>query len=213
MKTDDLINLLGTNIEPVKDGQLRNTLLVALAAGAATALCLMLLFLGAPDEILGGQYRSLKFLGLIFTFSLIASGTHFLLKAARPGNSNRKPLIFIGLLFFSIVSAGVIALMLSHPSSWGGMIFGPQWAACLVCIPLFSIAPFVSLIWALRKEAPTNLAWTGAVAGIVAGALGAAAYTLHQPAGSIPFIVIWYAGPIAVFAIVGAVLGPKLLRW
>ena len=37
MNTDDLINLLGTNIEPVKGGELRNTLLAALAVGAAGA--------------------------------------------------------------------------------------------------------------------------------------------------------------------------------
>jgi hypothetical protein len=65
----------------------------------------------------------------------------------------------------------------------------------------------------LRKEAPTNLAWTGAVAGLVAGALGAAAYTFHHPATSIPFIVLWYGGPIVVCAFIGAILGPRLLRW
>src|SRR5258708_245791 len=35
MKTDELIDMLGTNIEPVRDGQLRNTLLIALAMGTA----------------------------------------------------------------------------------------------------------------------------------------------------------------------------------
>jgi len=122
-------------------------------------------------------------------------------------------LVVIGLLFFAILSAGVIALVLSHPTAWGGMVFGPQWVACLICIPLFSIVPFASLVWALRKEAPTNPVWTGAVAGLVAGALGAAAFTLHHSAGSIPFIVLWYGGPIVVCTVVGAILGPRLLRW
>lgn len=213
MKTDDLINLLGTNIEPVKGGQLRNTLLVAVAAGAAAALCLVLLVFGAPNEVFGEQYLGLKILGLVFTLGLVTAGTSFLLKAARPENPGRKPLIVIALLFLAILSAGVITLFLSHPATWGGMIFGPQWVACLLCIPLFSILPFVSLVLALRREAPTNLAWTGAVAGLVAGALGAAAYTFHQPAGSIPFIVLWYVGPIVICAFVGAILGPRLLRW
>ena len=213
MKTDDLINLLGTNIEPVKGGQLRNTLLAALAVGAAAALCLMLVIFGAPDAAFGGEYLGLKVLGLAFTLGLVSAGATFLLRAARPGNPGRRPLIVIGLLFFAILSAGVITLVLSHPAAWGGMVFGPQWAACLLCIPLFAIVPFASLIWALRKEAPTNQAWTGAVTGLVAGALGAAAYTLHQPAGSIPFIVLWYGGPIVLCALIGAILGPRLLRW
>jgi hypothetical protein len=213
MKTDDLINLLGTNIEPVKGGQLRNTLLAALAVGTAGALCLLLLIFGAPGEAIGREYLGLKVLGLAFTLGLVATGASYLLRAARPGEPGRRPLIVIGLLFFALLSAGVITLVLSHPAAWGGMVFGPQWAACLICIPLFSIVPFASLVWALRKEAPTNPVWTGAVAGLVAGALGAAAFTLHHSAGSIPFIVLWYGGPIVVCTVVGAILGPRLLRW
>ena len=213
MNTDDLINFLGTNIEPVKSGQLRNTLLASLAVGAVAALCLMLVILGAPDEAFGGEYAGLKFLGLVFTLGLVIAGTSFLLRAARPGTPGRRPLVVIGLLFFALLSAGIITIVLSHPAVWGEMLFGPQWAACLICIPLFAIAPFASLIWALRKEAPTYPAWTGAVAGLVAGALGAAAFTLHHSAGSIPFILLWYGGPIVVCTVVGAILGPRLLRW
>jgi hypothetical protein len=213
MKTDDLINLLGTNIEPVKSGQLRNTLLAALAVGAAGALCLMLLIFGAPGEAIGREYLGLKVLGLAFTLGLVAAGASYLLRAARPGEPGRRPLVVIGLLFFAVLSAGVITLVLGQPAARGGMVFGPQWVASLICIPLCSIAPFASLIWALRKEAPTNPVWTGAVVGLVAGALGAAAYTLHYPAGSIPFIVLWYGGPIVLCALVGAILGPRLLRW
>ena len=173
----------------------------------------MLLILGAPGEAIGREYLGLKVLGLAFTLGLVAAGAIYLLKAARPGDPGRRPLVVIGLLFFAILSAGVIALILSHPAALGEIVFGPQWVACLICIPLFSIVPFASLIWALRKDAPTNPAWTGAVAGLVAGALGAAAFTLHYPVGSIPFIVLWYGGPIVMCALVGALLGSRLLRW
>ena len=213
MNTDELINFLGTNIEPVKSGQLRNTLLASLAVGAVATLCLTLVILGAPDEAFGGGHLGLKFLGLVFTLGLVIAGTSYLLRAARPGTPGRRPLVVLGLLFFALLSAGAITLVLSHPVVWGEMVFGPQWAACLICIPLFAIAPFASLIWALRKEAPTYPAWTGAVAGLVAGALGGAALTLHHSAGSIPFILLWYGGPIVVCTVVGAILGPRLLRW
>jgi hypothetical protein len=213
MKTDQLIDMLGTNIEPVKDGQVRNTLLIALAVGAAAALCLMVAIFGAPGESLDREYFGLTALALAFALGLVAAGASFLIRAARPGDPGRRPLVVIGLLFLAILSAGVVALLLTHPDAWGGMIFGPQWAACLICIPLFAIAPFASLIWALRQEAPTNLRWTGAVTGLVAGALGAAVFAFHHPGGSIPFIVLWYGGPIVVCALIGAILGPRLLRW
>ncbi len=213
MKTDELIDMLSTNVEPVKGAEPRNLLMIALAVGAVAALCLMLALFGVPANALDGEYFGLKALALAVTLGLVAAGTRFLIKSARPGEPGRKPLLLIGLLLVAILLAGVVALLLAHPAAWSGMIFGPQWAACLICIPLFAIAPFASLVWALRKEAPTNLARTGAIAGLVAGALGAAVFALHHPGGSIPFLVLWYGGPIVLCALAGAILGPRLLRW
>ncbi len=213
MKTDELINMLGTSVEPVKGGELRNAMMIALAVGAIAAFCLVLAIFGMPSDVLGGDYLPLKVFALAFTLGLAAAGAGFLMRAARPGPPGRKPLLVIGLLFFAILLAGVVALAVAPPAAWGGMVFGPQWAACLICIPLFAVAPYVSLIWALRKGAPTNLARTGAIAGLVAGALGAAVFTFHHPSGSIPFIVLWYGGPIVLCALAGAILGPRLLRW
>ena len=209
MKTDELINILGTNLEPVKGGELRNTLMTALVAGAVLASCLMLAMFGAPT----GGFAGLKILVLAFTLGLVVAGARFLIVSARPGEPRRKPLMLIGVLFLALVSAGGAALVLAHPGTWSGMIFGPQWAACLICIPLFAAAPFASLIWALRKGAPTNLTWTGAIAGLVAGALGAAVFAVHHPGGSIPFIALWYGGSILLCALLGAILGSRLLRW
>jgi hypothetical protein len=205
--------MLGTNVEPVKGGQLRNTFLVALAAAGLAAVRLMLAVLGIPADGLSGASINLKVVALAFTLGLVAFGASFLVRAARPVEPERRPLIIVGLLFLVIVSAGIAALLLTHPTVWAGMIFGPQWAACLFCIPLFAIAPFASLIWALRMGAPTNLARTGAIAGLVAGALGAAVFALHHPGGSIPFIALWYGGLIILCTLVGALLGPALLRW
>jgi hypothetical protein len=213
MKTNELIDILGTNLEPVKRGKLRNTLMIALAVGALSASCLMLAILGLPADAVGGDYSGLKILTLGFTLGLISAGAIFLIGAARPGETGRKPLILIGGLFFALVSAGGAALVLAHPAAWSGMIFGPQWAACLICIPLFAAAPFASLIWALREGAPTNLMRTGAIAGLVAGALGAAVFAFHHPGGTIPFIALWYGGSILLCALFGAIIGPRLLRW
>ena len=213
MKTDELIEMLGTNIEPIKGGQLRNVLLIALAVGALAAFCLMLAILGVPANALSGQGFPMELLALAFTLGLAATGANFLIRAARPGEVGHRPLLAVGLLFLAIFSAGAVALMLTHPAAWGGMLFEPQWRACLICIPLFAALPFTSLIWALRKGAPTDLMRTGAITGLVAGALSAAVVALHHPAGSIPFIALWYGGPIVLCAVAGALLGPRLLRW
>jgi hypothetical protein len=213
MKTDELVDILGTNLEPVEGGQLRNNFVIALAVGAVAAFCLMLAIFGAPADRFGEGYFGRKVLALAFTLGLVAAGASFLVRAARPGEPGRRPLVLVGLLYVAILSAAIVALVLVHPGAWGGMVFGPQWAACLICIPLLAIAPFASLIWALRKGAPTNLMRTGAITGLVAGALGAAVFAFHHPGGSIPFIAFWYGGPILLCTLVGAILGPRLLRW
>jgi hypothetical protein len=213
MKTDELIGMLSTNLEPVKGHQLRNFVAAALAGGAIVAFCLMLAMFGAPVSALGGERYALKVLEVAFTLGLVGAGANLLVRFARPVDPGRKSLIPIILLFLAMLFAGIVALLLAPPAGWSGMIFGPQWAACLICIPLFAVAPFAALVWALRKGAPTRLEWAGAVAGLVAGALGAAIFALHHPGGSIPFIVLWYGGPIVLCALAGAILGPRLLRW
>ena len=213
MKTEKLIEMLSTNLEPVRGGDLRNVVLTALAGGAVAAICLMLAIFGVPADVLGGENFGLKLLGLAFTLGLVGAGANLLVRLARPGDPGSKSLLPIGLLFLAMLVAGVVALLLAHPANWGGMIFGPQWTACLICIPLFAIAPFAALVWALRKGAPTRLARTGAIAGLLAGALGAAIFAFHHPGGSIPFMVLWYGGPIVLCALAGAILGPRLLRW
>jgi hypothetical protein len=93
------------------------------------------------------------------------------------------------------------------------MLFGMNWMTCLLCIPLFAVLPFIALVWFLRNGAPTNLRLTGAITGLLAGALGATAYAFHCPDDSVPFIAFWYASMVGFCSLIGALLGPKLLRW
>ena len=213
MKTDELIEMLGTNLEPVKGGQLRNGVLIALtvAVGTVAAICLTWGALGMPTDWQSGDHFGFKVIALIFTLGLAGAGASVLFRSARPGQSRRRPFVLIGLLFVAVVSAAIVALAASD--SFTSSMMGGPWGSCLICIPIFAVVPFVAFIWALRKGAPTNLVLAGAIAGLVAGALGAAAVVVHQAGDSIPFIALWYGGPVALCALVGAILGPRLLRW
>jgi hypothetical protein len=212
MKTDQLINLLSTNLEPVKRGETKKTLAWTIFAGGLAAVCLMLATVGlrpGADWLLSG-YLLLK---LLFMLILIGAGAALLTKLISPGQDGRKLYTVIFLAFLAIGTAGICALVLGPPGARDRMMMGSQWGTCALCIPLFAILPFSALIWALRRGAPTNLRRTGAVAGLVAGALGAVAYALHCPDDSLPFIALWYGGMVALCALLGAILGPRLLRW
>jgi hypothetical protein len=115
--------------------------------------------------------------------------------------------------FAVIILLAVISLGLGPRSHWDKMVTGGEWLECLVSIPVIAIVPFAIAIWAVRRAAPTNLARTGAFAGLVAGGVSAMAYALHCTDDSLPFVAVWYGGTIVLCTLAGAVLGPRLLRW
>jgi hypothetical protein len=92
------------------------------------------------------------------------------------------------------------------------MIFGQHWLLCVACIPLNAIFPFAAIIFAMRWFAsPTHLARAGALAGLAASAISAFVYALH---GSFARLRSpWYGFTIALCTVIGALLGPRLLRW
>ena len=213
MKTDQLIDMLSTNVEPVQQGRLRKTLVWALVVGGGAAFCVMLATVGFRTGLTDGFLPGYLTLKLLFTVSLVGVGAVLLERLMRPGQDGRKLFAFVFLPFIIVVCAGVASLVFGQPMAWGRMIFGMQWATCLLCIPLFAVVPFAALIWALRKGAPTDLRRAGAIAGLVAGALGATAYAFHCPDDSVPFIAIWYGTLVALCGVLGAMVGPRLLRW
>ena len=213
MKTDQLIDMLSTNVEPVKSGQVWKPLIWAVAIGGAASFCVMLATVGLRTDAAGGIHVGFLALKLLFMLSLIGTGTALLMKLIRPGQEARKLFRLLFVPFLVAAFVGIVALALQPSSAWDRMILGTEWVSCLFCIPLFAFVPFALLIWALRKGAPTNLKRTGAITGLVAGALGATAYAFHCSDDSLPFIAIWYGAMILLCAWIGARLGPRLLRW
>jgi hypothetical protein len=74
-------------------------------------------------------------------------------------------------------------------------------------------AALAAALWALRGLAPTRPRAAGGAAGLLAGAVGAAGYSLACPEASPGFVAAWYTLGIALTGGLGALLGPRLLRW
>lgn len=213
MKTNQLIDVLSKNIEPVNPARVKTTLALTLILGAAAAFCLMFVTVGLRSDIKAGVLSGFIALKLLFTLILISAGTVLLSKLIRPGQDGRRSYVVIVISFLVLALAGAGSLVIHAPVSWGHMVMGTDWTMCVLCIPLFATVPFIGLIWTLRQGAPTHLRRAGAAAGLVAGALGAIAYAFHCPDDSIPFIALWYGVMIGLCAGAGAVLGPRFLRW
>lgn len=213
MRTDELIDILSTNVEPVDRNKVSRSILVAVGLGAvATAVTVLGGFglrpdFGDPETAL---WLSAKF---IFTLGIVTLASVYLGRLARPGGERKTSLLIVALPFVGVMGLALAALASAPRSHWQNIVLGEQWIECLVSIPVIAIVPFALAIWAVRRAMPTDLRRAGALAGLMAGGLSATGYALHCMDDSVPFVALWYGATIVVCAGAGALLGPKLLRW
>lgn len=213
MKTDELIALLSTNVEPVDRRQLVWAVSIGVVLAAIVALCAALLTLGVRPDI--GQADAVTYLVGKFAFSVLVVllAAFLLIKLARPGGERTARPAMALLPFAGIILIAALNLALAPSSHWD-LIVGDMWLECLISIPIIAILPFAVITWAVRRiAAPTDLVQTGAVTGLLAGGVSAMGYALHCTDDSLPFVALWYSGTIAFCTVAGALLGPRLLRW
>ena len=213
MTTNELIDRLSAHLEPVDHRQVTRTLGSALALAVLAAIGAMWLTFGVRPDIKEPGALIFLIVKLVFAGSVVAITFVGLLKLARPG----KPRRAIGLAAafpFAVIAVLAAVTLLSTPSApWDELIIGHVWSKSPILIPIMAIVPYALIVWATRKAAPTQPVRTGALAGLVAGGIGAGAYALSCTEDSLPFVACWYGGMIVLCAILGALFGPRLLRW
>lgn len=213
MKTDQLIDILSSNLEPVDQSRAQRALRIALAIGGGLAVALIAVALGMRTDLEETGAVLFLVLKLAFTLGVVALATAHLRKLVRPGGERETPLVYASLPLLVVIVLAAVALASAPSSHWHGLIMGNHWVDSLISIPLVAVVPFAALVWAIRRGAPTNLAKAGAVAGLLAGGISATAYSLNCTDDSLPFIAVWYGGTLAICTLAGAALGPRLLRW
>jgi len=213
MKTDDLIAILSTNVEPVDHRQIVRNIGMAVVAGAALAVATVFFVLGPRTDLTTAATFIPALLKIAVTVVILVPASIYLVRLTRPGGERRSSVALVALPFVAVMLLAVLSLTFAPRSHWNGAILGDQWLECIISIPLIAIVPFSVIVWAVRQMAPTDLARTGAFAGLVAGCLSATGYAVHCADDSVPFFALWYGGTIALCTLAGWRLGPKLLRW
>src|SRR5258708_297834 len=213
MKADDRVDALSAHIEPVNRKLVSRTFYIALTAGTVVAVGIILVGLGIRSDLMTARALIFLLLKLAFTVGIVGLASGYLMRLARPGGARRISPILPVLPFAAILLFAAISLGFAPSSHWNKMVMGDEWLECLLSIPIIAIVPFAVIIAAVRTAAPTNLAGTGAVAGLVAGGVSAMAYALHCTDDSLPFVAVWYGGTIVLCTLAGSILGPRLLRW
>ena len=213
MKTEDLISMLSTNVEVVDHRRVGRNIGMAVVAGAAVAMATVLFVLGPRADLTTVGSLIPPLLKVAFTLIILVPASIYLIRLTRPGGEQKSSVALVTLPFIAVMLLVALSLTFAPSSHWNGTILSDEWLECVISIPLIAIVPFAVIVWAVRQMAPTDLARTGALVGLVAGCLSAIGYAVHCADDSVPFFALWYGGTIALCTHAGWKLGPKLLRW
>jgi hypothetical protein len=213
VKTDDLISFLSTGVEPVSRRPARLRFAVALAAGTLSSIALTAALLRVNVSLPIEAVRPEFWVRAAYCAALGAIALALVLRLARPARSlGCLPAALAGVVVGMWLLA-LAVLMRAAPGDRVPLLLGHTAAVCPFLIAVLALPSFIALSWAVRGLAPTRLRRAGAACGFTAGAIGALGYTLHCPELAPPFIGVWYLLGMVISAGVGALLGPRVLRW
>ncbi|MBB4101322.1 DUF1109 domain-containing protein [Sphingomonas kyeonggiensis] len=213
MNTDDLISRLSQDVPPVSRRAVGWRLGIGMALGGLVSVALVALVLGIRPD-LGLAMRGTAFwIKWSYTFSLAVAAVVMVVQLARPDSARLRWAWLLVVPVSLLAILGVAELARTPPGEWLAMWLGHSWMICPWLVLALAMPIFVGLLWSFRRLAPTRLRAAGAAAGLAAGAFAATVYCMHCPEVSAIFVLTWYSLGILLAASLGALLGPRLLRW
>jgi hypothetical protein len=212
MRTDDLIRaLVADHAARVRSPTV--SLAVAVSIGIAVAATLFQMELGVRPDFAAAMHQGRFVLKFVVTLTLAISAAALVLRLARPGAAIAHWLPFLA-VGPALLAAGIAVELATVPAAqWQARMIGSNSMICLTAVPLLALIPLLAALFALRDGAPTRPALTGAVAGLLAGGLGAALYAAHCTDDSPLFVALWYGLAIGAVTVLGGILGARILRW
>jgi hypothetical protein len=213
MNSEDLIAALSRDVRPVPRHALAKRLGLGLGLGALITLCVAAIWLGIRPDLMLAMHGSVFWIKWTYTISLGICATVATLRLARPDGRVGGWLRLMIVPVLGLAAIAVFELATTPRGDWLAMWLGHSWAVCSRNVFMLAVPIFAGLLWSFRRLAPTRLALAGMTAGMAAGAWGATLYCLHCPETSALFVLTWYTLGMAAAAALGAIVGPRLLRW
>jgi hypothetical protein len=210
--TENLIDGLTDSLVPVRPKMLERRLGLAMAGGAIVVLALVIGVVGLRPDLTVATADGRFWAKLIYTGAIALIALAAARQLARPETSGIKVAYFaipIGIL----VLLTIFELSSAAPDQRSALIFGNTWRECPLLIAGLSLPLLAILMRLFAGFAPQRPRLTGATIGLSAGATAATLYSLHCPEMAMTFLLLWYSAGIAIIAAIGAMVGPRFLRW
>ena len=211
MKTSSLIELLASDQLP--SGLPAGTWRKAVGTALVLSVSMVVGGWGLHADLQGLLHSaSFQFKNLwVLALALCSGGLVW--RLARPAQRDGYGMHGIGLALLAMALMGAITLWQAEPPARWNLLMGQSWWSCPLSIALISLPWLAVWMLYLRQMAPTHPTLSGANAGFLSGALATGLYSLHCSETSYAFFGVWYAAGMGLSSLIGAILGPRLLRW
>jgi hypothetical protein len=211
VKTEDLISALAADGK--QRTNLSRSLLAALIIGALVAGVAFFAILGFRHDIDSAMHTTRFLFKFLVTLSLASAAIGVVWRIGRPGAPLALAAWALAIPVLLLAMAVMMEMRMMPEATWMPRMIGNNMMHCLLSIPAFSIPTLAALLYALRDSAPSNPAMAGAAAGLVSAGIAATYYASNCMDDSPMFVATWYTIAVAIVAVVGALLGRRLLRW
>jgi hypothetical protein len=212
VRTDELIRGLAAD-HAVPGPSLGRRLALSLIAGFILSALAFWITLGPRSDLAAAAISARFDFKLVVTLLLALLAGALAWRLAHPGRETRGFALALIAVPLILVVAIASELALVPAAQWRLRLIGNNAAICLIAIPLLSLPLLAAALHVMRLGAAVRPVFAGAVAGLLAGALGAALYAIHCPDDSPLFVATWYGIAIAAVTAVGAQAGRLMLRW
>lgn len=211
--SDEFLDQLSQDLRPVRHGVVVRRLAVSLFVGGLIAFLGVAGVLGLRADMPRAVVSGMFWMKLAYTGAIAAFAFACVERLARPAGDAGRRFSWLAAPLAVIAAAAGWQIWSAPAPLREALLMGSSAAVCPWLILITAIPVFAALVWALRGLAPTRLRAAGALAGLTAGGAGAAVYALHCPESGAPFVAIWYSLGILLACGLGALLGPRVLRW
>jgi hypothetical protein len=213
MNTQQLIETLSRDVPRISPHALEKRVGFGIAAGSILTAIVVTAILGVRPDLQVAMHGFSFWMKWTYTGSLGLCTAYAVTRLARPTPGSLGSLWFLAVPVLILLGIVIGELATTSRANWLPLWLGHSWKICPWLVLALAAPIFVGLLWSFRKLAPTRLRAAGATAGLAAGAWGATIYCLHCPETSALFVLTWYTLGMVLAAGLGALLGPRLLRW
>jgi hypothetical protein len=182
-------------------------LLATLGAFVVAVLLIIAVFAGTFDA--ASVLQSYPFHFKEGTMLLLACGAFWLLRQQGiPGSSDKAA--------WALLPGPAVLCLLALCDGSGYPLLGRDAASVPICYfaILGAAVPALAILLRVTRQGVVTRPWrAGAAAGLLAGALGAAAYAIACKNDGARFVFLWYGLAVGTATCAGAVIGQRYLRW